>query len=246
MVEKEPRAKQSGIIDRLDGYFRSEKTALAKTLRLLSSTSGNAYLHSKTKRVIDLSFGVPAAIVTTPLIIGFGVARKFEDGGPIFFVQEREGASPYEKVRVIKIRTMREDSDNGIINLEIAKGKNPDENPNNTRLGAVMRKFGIDELPQLWQVIKGEMSLVGIRALPEYEFDYLQQNWTEYQFRAWEETYRKSRLGIMSFVSAEVDLKGYDEQRFGFDMYYARKANLGLDLYLIWKCLIHLASKHNH
>ncbi|MEL6705848.1 MAG: sugar transferase [Bacteroidota bacterium] len=103
------------------------------------------------QRVRDLALVVPALVVGAPLGLALAAAVKVEDGGPVFFRQTRPGrdGAPFS---ILKFRSL---------------GTHPHD-PNRpdlvaTRVGGWMRRWGIDELPQLWNVLRGEMSLVGPR-----------------------------------------------------------------------------------
>lgn len=108
------------------------------------------------KRVFDILFSVIALICSSPIILIIAIAIKLETPGPAFFIQERVGLNG-KYFNVIKIRSMGVDAEkNG---AQWAQ-KN---DPRVTKLGSFIRKTRIDELPQFWNILKGEMSLVGPR-----------------------------------------------------------------------------------
>ena len=115
---------------------------------------------SKSKRIFDLFFTLLGLPFLFPLFFIIGLLIKLEDGGPIFFVQKRIGykGKPF---LMWKFRTMIVDADKKGTLITIGK------DPRITRVGYWVRKFKLDELPQLFNVLKGEMSLVGPR--PEVE-----------------------------------------------------------------------------
>ncbi len=114
------------------------------------------------KRIFDLIFAVPGLIVLLPFFIIVAVWVKMDSPGPVFYRQERVGRSG-KLFRIYKFRTMVVDADK--IGGAITVG----EDPRITRLGAVLRKYKLDELPQLINVLKGQMSLVGPRPeVPRY------------------------------------------------------------------------------
>lgn len=108
------------------------------------------------KRALDLAIAVPAAAVSAPVVLGCAVAVVATMGRPVFFRQARPGLHG-ELFEVVKLRTMNDDRDDAGQLL-------PDEQ-RLTRLGAWMRRLSLDELPQLWTVVQGSMSLVGPRPL---------------------------------------------------------------------------------
>ena len=108
------------------------------------------------KRVFDLIFTVPGLIILLPFFIIIAVWLKIDSPGPVFYRQERVGQNG-KLFRIYKFRTMVVDADK--IGLAITVG----DDPRITRIGRILRRYKLDELPQLLNVVKGEMSLVGPR-----------------------------------------------------------------------------------
>ena len=107
------------------------------------------------KRVLDLALGSCALVVATPVLLGTAIAMRLSgDSGPFFYRARRMGEGARE-VTVLKIRTMAEGVDGPRITLA--------DDPRVSPLGRILRRYRIDELPQLWNVVMGTMSLVGPR-----------------------------------------------------------------------------------
>jgi exopolysaccharide biosynthesis polyprenyl glycosylphosphotransferase len=129
------------------------------------------------KRAMDLLIATPLLLLVAPLIGLLGAAIKLDSRGPVFFVQERVGRGGGH-FRFFKLRTMTVDaeqrraeligqsSDRGWLKL--------DHDPRITRIGRWLRRLSVDELPQLWNVVRGEMSLVGPRPLIPAEDENVQ------------------------------------------------------------------------
>lgn len=122
------------------------------------------------KRVVDFTAATLGLTILSPLLIGIAFLIKREDGGRVFFKQERVGKN-WSLFKIYKFRTMVEGADK--LGPNITKG----DDPRITKIGRLLRKYKLDELPQLINVVRGEMSLVGPR--PEllkyakaYEKDY--------------------------------------------------------------------------
>lgn len=113
-------------------------------------------MRSVTKRAFDLFWTVPGLLVLAPLFLLVAVWILLDDGGPVFFQQERVGLGG-RPFRMWKFRTMVVDAEK--LGRQITVGRDP----RITRVGYQLRKFKLDELPQLLNVLKGEMSLVGPR-----------------------------------------------------------------------------------
>jgi sugar transferase (PEP-CTERM system associated) len=129
------------------------------------------------KRTLDFSCALCGLIVLMPLLLITAILIKLESQGPIFFTQERVGR--WEKTfRLYKFRSMRKDAEekSGPVWAEA-------EDPRITRVGRLIRKTRIDELPQLWNVLKGEMSIVGPRPERAFFVDQLKKKIPYYSQR---------------------------------------------------------------
>ncbi|MHB8111266.1 MAG: sugar transferase [Syntrophorhabdaceae bacterium] len=118
------------------------------------------------KRLFDLTFTVPGLFLLAPLFLIVALLIKFDSPGPVFFRQVRLGqfGRPF---RIYKFRTMVDRREKSGLNITLGKDGRI------TKLGGILRKFKIDEFPQLINVLKGEMSLVGPRPeVPEYVKEY--------------------------------------------------------------------------
>ena len=121
-----------------------------------------ALYNLKIKVALDKIFAILIIIITLPLIIVSAIAIKLESRGPVFFRQERRGEGT-KTIKIIKFRTMIQGMED---ERERAGCRN---DPRITGVGRILRFFRIDELPQLWNVIKGDMSIVGPRTLMKQE-----------------------------------------------------------------------------
>ena len=155
--------------------FTSRTMLLNDESFLASSVREKNMFQRIVKRLFDIGFSVFALIITSPLILAAAIAIKIEDGGKVFFNQNRVTIGQ-KFFNVHKIRTMKENADGSLVSEE--------KDGRITRVGYWLRKFRIDEIPQFYDVIRGDMSIVGPRAemsdrvfmniqnLPEYEYRY--------------------------------------------------------------------------
>lgn len=186
------------------------------------------------KRFIDIVLSLIAMILLIPMYIGLAIAVKMSSKGPIFFKQERVGLNG-KKFNIIKFRTMYVDAE--------AKGPqlSSSSDPRITKSGRFMRKVRLDEFPQFYNVIVGDMSLVGPR--PERQFFIDQIVEREPQFLQ----LTTVRPGITSWGQVKY---GYAEnvdqmlQRMKFDLLYLKNMSLALDFkILLYTVLIILKAK---
>jgi exopolysaccharide biosynthesis polyprenyl glycosylphosphotransferase len=129
------------------------------------------------KRGMDLLIATPLLALAAPLIGLLAIAIKLDSRGPVLFAQERVGKAG-QRFRLFKLRTMVVDAERRRANL-IAQSDDPswlklDHDPRITRIGWRLRRLSLDELPQLWNVVRGEMSLVGPRPLIPVEDEHVQ------------------------------------------------------------------------
>jgi lipopolysaccharide/colanic/teichoic acid biosynthesis glycosyltransferase len=117
------------------------------------------------KRAFDATLAGAGLVASAPLWLLFTILIKLEDGGPVFFRQERVGLGGREFV-ALKFRSMRPDAEAGVGAVQAVE-----RDPRVTRIGRVMRATAMDELPQLWNILRGDMSFVGPRALRPGEIE---------------------------------------------------------------------------
>lgn len=163
-----------------------------------------------------------------------GIAIMIEDGYPFFYTQVRIGQGKKE-FKLYKLRSMKKNAEEIHEKLKMEHGGNEvsfklkdDEDPRVLKVGHVIRKFNIDELPQLINIIKGDMSLVGPRPLPKYEADDTDQLYGDkYDLR-----YRVPQ-GLTCYWQVADRANITYEDRMEMDCRYAKEANLWTDVKLV-------------
>lgn len=158
---------------------RAEKLLAIAQQREAPATATSGY--KAVKRTFDVVVGGLITVIVSPLLLVAALLVKLDSRGPVFFRQVRmgQGMQPF---RVWKFRTMHTDADPEVHRRyieQLVKGEAPDsglkklvDDPRVTRVGSFLRKTSIDELPQLFNVLAGEMSLVGPRPGIEYELEH--------------------------------------------------------------------------
>jgi len=173
------------------------------------------------KRAMDIVVAAALLVVGWPILAILAILIRCDSPGPVLFRQERAGRG-MQPFTLYKFRTLRADADPFGVSP-----RRPDD-PRLTRIGRVLRETSFDELPQLWNVLKGEMSLVGPRPL------YMSQA------RAFTPRQRR-RLDVRPGLTGLAQIQGRGEvpheDKLEIDVRYVEQASLRLDLKILWASL---------
>jgi lipopolysaccharide/colanic/teichoic acid biosynthesis glycosyltransferase len=180
------------------------------------------------KRAFDTALSGAGLIASAPVWALAAAAIKLEDGGPVFFRQERVGLAGRPFV-AIKFRSMCPDAEAGVGAIQASE-----RDPRVTRVGRVMRATAMDELPQLWNILRGDMSFVGPRALRPGEIeagrDGILERLEDVPGFATRVSVRPGLTGVAQ-VYAPRDVPR--RHKFRYDRIYVRKRSWWLDVRLI-------------
>lgn len=177
-----------------------------------------------TKRILDIVCSLFALIALIPLYLMLAIAVKLSSRGPVFFSQERIGLHQ-KPFQIIKFRTMYVDAEKSGPQLSSS------HDARITRIGKFLRKTRLDEFPQFWNVLKGEMSLVGPRPERRFYIDQISKHDPQYLYL------HQVRPGITSWGQVKF---GYAEnveqmvQRMKYDLLYIRNMSLALDFKIMF------------
>jgi lipopolysaccharide/colanic/teichoic acid biosynthesis glycosyltransferase len=178
------------------------------------------------KRAVDLLVGIPLALIAAPLFPLIALAIWLEDRGPVLFIQRRAGfrGVPF---RLYKFRTMHVGADRS---LEDLLDELPEPmfkfraDPRVTRVGRVLRRLSLDELPQIWNLLRGDMSLVGTR--PE-QLELVERYSPEHRFR----------LDVKPGLTGPMQVHGRGEltfeERLAVELDYVENLSIGRDLRIL-------------
>lgn len=184
------------------------------------------------KFVMDYLMAIPAMVVLFPLMSFIGIAIKLESKGPVLHRRRVLGVNN-RQFDALKFRTMYEDGDKIIaaypeLKNELETNYKLKEDPRVTRVGKILRRTSLDELPQLINVLRRDMSVVGPRIICPEEVD---------QYTQWGINLLTVRPGISGLwqVSGRSDISY--EERVRLDMYYIRNWSVWLDLQILWRTI---------
>ena len=179
------------------------------------------------KRVVDAVGAAVGLVVSSPLLAAASLAIKAEDGGPVLYRQRRVGLHGVD-FDLLKLRTMVVGAERQGAGWAVNAG-----DPRITRVGRVLRRLSLDELPQLWNVLRGDMSLVGPRPTLRYQVE----QYTERQRR---------RLDVKPGITGWAQIHGraslpWDE-RIELDVWYVENRSPWLDLKILLRTPLALFS----
>ena len=175
-----------------------------------------------TKRAVDIALALPLVLLTAPLVALLALAVRLESRGDPIYRQTRVGKGG-ELFEIYKLRTMVHGAEFTGAGLAIAAG-----DARITRLGALLRRYSLDELPNLWNVLRGEMSIVGPRPTVKGQVD-------QYTAR------QRGRLAVKPGITGWAQINGRASlpwpERIELDLWYVEHRSLALDLRILSRTL---------
>lgn len=217
-------------------------TRFKKDLLTNSGEEMPSYYTRKTplgKRIFDIVLASTVLLVFSPVLLIIALCIKLEGGGPVIYRSKRIGQG-YQVFDFLKFRSMCQDADEKLKKIAHMNQYNDDgkasfikikNDPRITRIGRIIRKTSLDEIPQLFNVLKGEMSIVGNRPLPLYEAELITKDAWAGRFLA--------PAGITGLWQVAPGGKENlsEEERIGLDIEYAKKLSFWMDLKIMSRTL---------
>jgi lipopolysaccharide/colanic/teichoic acid biosynthesis glycosyltransferase len=181
------------------------------------------------KRAVDLAIALPMVIITAPMVALLALAIRLETPGDPIYRQTRVGKDG-TLFEIYKLRTMVHGAEFTGAGLAIAAGDS-----RITRLGALLRRYSLDELPNLWNVLRGEMSIVGPRPTLKGQVD----QYTERQ---------RGRLAVKPGITGWAQINGRASlpwpERIELDLWYVEHRSLALDLRILARTAVQVLRGH--
>lgn len=196
------------------------------------------------KRVFDITVTSILLILLSPLFLFIGIIIKLDSKGKIIFTQYRVGVS-HKLFKIYKFRSMQENAEdklqelldnNPLLKEEYEKVLKLKEDPRSTKVGKYLRKFSLDELPQFFNVLKGEMSLIGPRATVPQEVS---------AYDGFEHIVFNVKPGISGLWQVSLTNPTMEE-RIVSNLYYIKNWSLFLDFYIFFKTILVVVSGRNN
>ena len=180
------------------------------------------------KRILDIILSGVMLALSVPVCLPIALAIKLEDGGPVFYRQERWGKGG-TRFRIYKFRTMVADADQKFGLIQAV------ENDRRiTRVGRLLRAMGLDELPQVLNILAGQMSFVGPRSLAVGEIvTDNKEDPPQYEDIPGFRKRMQVRPGLTGLATIYIPKDASPHRKFRYDLFYIRKRSIYLDLHLI-------------
>lgn len=177
------------------------------------------------KRFFDFTLSLTAVIILSPIMLAEALAIKLEDGGAVFYRQERVtlGGKPFS---VLKFRTMVADAEN---NGAVLSGK---DDKRITRVGSFLRKTRLDELPQLFNILAGDMSLVGPRPERPMLAEEYERDLPEFSYRL------RVKAGLTGLAQIKGKYSTTPKDKLVLDLMYIEQYSLWLDLKIMFQTIV--------
>lgn len=185
------------------------------------------------KRFIDIIIGTIGLIICIPIFIIIGIAIKIDSKGPVFFKHKRIGKHG-KKLEIYKFRTMIENAEEAMKNFteeqkkEFAENFKLENDPRVTRVGKILRKTSLDELPQIINILKGEMSIIGPRPVVKSELEKYGSN---------QDKFLSVAPGLTGNWAANGRSDVSYEERMALELDYIENRNLILDMKIFFKTI---------
>lgn len=197
------------------------------------------FCYNAVKRIFDIFSATCALVIFSPIFLVLSIWVRFDSKGPVFFGHTRIGKDG-RNIKVYKFRTMVVNAQEVFNNFteeqkrEFEKNFKLDNDPRITKVGGFLRRTSLDELPQLVNIIKGDMSVVGPRPIVEKE---------KIKYGKYMDRLVTIKPGLTGFWQANGRSDTSYEERVKMDMYYIDNRSLLLDIKIIFKTVISVVKK---
>ena len=226
--------ENQGVILNEDLRITSEIPRIRRTSK---ATDRANYI--KTKRVLDIIIATVGLVVLSPVFLLLSIFIKINSRGPAFFAHTRIGKDG-KKFKMYKFRTMYEDAEEMIKNFTPEQKKEWEENyklkndPRITRIGRILRKTSLDELPQIINIIKGDLSIIGPRPIVDKELEKYGES---------KEKFLSVTPGLTGYWQANGRSDTTYNQRMKMELYYVDHISLNLDVQIFFKTFVSVLKK---
>jgi lipopolysaccharide/colanic/teichoic acid biosynthesis glycosyltransferase len=203
------------------------------------NTKGSKLKYEIVKRALDIALSTIGMVVLFPVFLIIGICIKIDSKGPVFFMHDRIGKDG-KKIKIYKFRTMYKNAEDMKNNFTPKQIEEFNENyklkndPRVTRVGKILRRTSLDELPQILNIFKGELSLIGPRPVVEGEIEKYGPNKSKFL---------SVKPGLTGYWQANGRSSTTYEERMNMELYYIDNRSLWLDVKVFFKTFISVIKK---
>lgn len=223
----------------IDNNLALEKTDLIDLKQKNQEILPKKRVYKIVKRGLDITFSAMALVILSPVMLVIALAIKMDSKGPVLFKHKRIGKGGKD-IYIYKFRTMVEDANNFAKYFTEEQKKEFEENyklsddPRITKIGKILRKTSLDELPQIVNILKGEMSIIGPRPVVEKELEKYGDN---------KNKFLSATPGLTGYWAANGRSDTTYEQRMQMELYYIDNFSLKMDVKVFFKTIVSVLKK---
>lgn len=222
-----------GVIEEKE--IGTKETAVKK----IKEISEKRIFYKTAKRVLDIIFSLIGMVLLSPVFLIIAVIIKLDSKGPVFFVHGRIGEKG-KPIGIYKFRTMVNNAEDLIKKFtpeqkeEFERSYKLENDPRITKIGSFLRKTSLDELPQILNILKGELSIIGPRPIIQAELDKYEDN---------KEKFLSVKPGLTGYWAANGRSDTSYEERMQMELYYVDNMSFKLDVKIFFKTIFAVIKK---
>lgn len=202
-------------------------------------TKNDKVIYHTIKRILDIILSLVALVILLPVFLIIAIAIKLDSKGTVFFKHKRIGKKGKD-IYIYKFRTMKPNAEDMIKNFteeqmkEFKESYKLKDDPRITKIGKFLRKASLDELPQIINILKGELSIIGPRPVIEEELEKYAEN---------KDKFLSATPGLTGYWQANGRSATTYEERMKMELYYVDNCSLWLDIKIFFKTIISVLKK---
>lgn len=212
---------------------------MLENVKKLDKTFNYKNAYGVIKRSLDVTLSVIALIILSPIFLIIAAIIKLDSKGPVFFIHKRIGKDGKE-IGIYKFRSMVQNAEDMIAEFTEEQKKEFRENyklqddPRVTKIGKILRKTSLDELPQILNILKGDLSIIGPRPVIKRELEKYENN---------KEKFLSVKPGLTGFWAANGRSDTTYSERVQMELYYIDHMSLKMDIKIFFKTIISVIKK---
>ena len=212
---------------------------MLENVKKLDKTFNYKNAYGVIKRSLDVTLSVIALIILSPIFLRIAAIIKLDSKGPVFFIHKRIGKDGKE-IGIYKFRSMVQNAEDMIAEFTEEQKKEFRENyklqddPRVTKIGKILRKTSLDELPQILNILKGDLSIIGPRPVIKRELEKYENN---------KEKFLSVKPGLTGFWAANGRSDTTYSERVQMELYYIDHMSLKMDIKIFFKTIISVIKK---